>query len=275
VLLAGFLSFPTEANAMRNAYRCNGCTESQYYSAAIAPQELGVRYVYDFANSNIRKYQVTGEPNGNGFTYHADPLTVISSEQAYFDAAVLAWNSNGSSLKTTATLVVTPTTPGVVSAGANAYEIVRTSSMQNSISDWIAHAGQSSGYPSSFGQGVRDLIALLRTNPANIILEDNDTGQLTLTLIFTNNHKVTFVWKKGSAPVMTEARDGNNNTIPTSASGLNGRQFNFGGGGPDMGYFGEHVDILGAVYENVCGGTILACVSGEGFINCTPYPSCP
>ncbi len=280
VALLGFLACPSEVLAQRNAYRCNGCNETQYYSAATGPQELGVRYVYDFANSNIRKYQVTREPNGSGFTYYADPLTVIPAEQAYFDAAVQAWNSNNAFLKVVATLNVTPTTPGasVIGAGASAYEIVRTSSMQNNIGSWLSQVGSSYGppYPASFEQRVRDIIALIRTSPANIVLEDGDLGQLTITLIFTNGHRVTFVWKKGGTPLMTEAWDSNNNTIPTSVSGLNGRQFNFSGGnGQDSGYFGEHANLLGAIYENVCGGQIIACVTADGHVNCKPYPNCP
>lgn len=274
----GAITFVSSAHAARNAYRCNGCNGTQYWHAATAPQELGVRYVYDFANGNLRKYQVTREPSANGFAYYADPLTVIAAEQAYFDAAQLAWASNGASLKVTATLNVTPTVPGagVVATDANAYEIVRTSAMQNDISTWIAGIGVTSGYPSSFEQRVRDIIALLHTSPTNIVLEDGDLAQLTLTLVFSNNHRVTFVWKKGGgAPEMTKAVDSNNNTIPSSASSMNGRQYVFNGGGSDRGYFGVHADILGAIYESVCGGTIVACTFGEGFVHCVDYPSCP
>ncbi|HET9032395.1 MAG TPA: hypothetical protein VFN25_05760 [Dokdonella sp.] len=279
VVLFGILAFPSEVLAARNAYRCNGCSEAQYYSAATGPQELGVRYVYDFVNANIRKYQVTREPNGHGFTYYADPLTVVPAEQAYFDAAVQVWNSNGAYLKVVATLNVTPTVPGaaVIGAGANAYEIVRSSSMQNRIGDWISQVGSgSSAFPTSFEQRLRDIIVLLRTSPANIVLEDKDLGKLTITLFFTNGHRVTFVWKKDEMPKMTEARDSNDNTIPVSVSDMNGRQFDFSGGnGQDGGYFGEHADILGAIYDNVCGGQIIACITFEGHITCKPYPKCP
>jgi hypothetical protein len=203
---------PSYGFASRNAYRCNGCNPIQYEDAAVAPQEIGIRYVYDFINGNISKYQVSREPNGHGFSYYAEQLSINTAEQAYFDSAATAWNSNGSSLKSMAYVNVSPTFPGssVVSPSASAYDIVRTSAMQNNITDWMQGAAITSPQ-SQFEQRIKDLINAIKQSPANIVFDESDTSQLTITFIFSNGHKVTFVMKKGSAVVMTDAVDGNNN----------------------------------------------------------------
>jgi len=269
---------PSYGFASRNAYRCNGCNPIQYEDAAVAPQEIGIRYVYDFINGNISKYQVSREPNGHGFSYYAEHLSVTAAEQTYFDMAATAWNSNGSSLKAMAFADVTPTFPGssAVSPSASAYDIVRTSSMQNTIINWLQSSGMSSpGAP--FEQRIKDLIAVIKQSSANIVFDENNMSQLTITFIFSNGHKVTFVVKKDSTPVMTVATDGNENTIPTSASALNGQTYTFSGGdGQDRNRFRTHIELLGATFNNVCNpnATVMACVTSSGIQTCYPFPKC-
>ena len=267
---------PSYGFASRNAYRCNGCNPIQYEDAAVAPQEIGIRYVYDFINGNISKYQVSREPNGHGFSYYAEQLSINTAEQAYFDSAATAWNSNGSSLKSMAYVNVSPTFPGssVVSPSASAYDIVRTSAMQNNITDWMQGAAITSPQ-SQFEQRIKDLINAIKQSPANIVFDESDTSQLTITFIFSNGHKVTFVIKKGSAVVMTDAVDGNNNTIPVSAGALNGRTYIFSGGdGHDMNRFRTHIEMLGATFDNICNGFIIACVTASGVQTCHSASKC-
>lgn len=267
---------PGYSFASRNAYQCNGCNAIQYENAAVAPQETGVRYVHDFINGNISKYQVSREPNGHGFSYYAEHLSVTAAEQTYFGMAATAWNSNGSSLKAMAFADVTPTFPGssIVSPDASAYDIVRTSSMQNTIINWLQGSGMSSpGAP--FEQRIKDLIAVVKQSSANIVFDENNASQLTMTFVFSNGHKVTFVVEKDSAPVMTAAVDGNENTTPISASALNGRTYLFGGGdGQDLNRFRRHIELLGATYDNICnpGATVIACVTSSGIQTCCPFP---
>ncbi len=273
---AALMLAPGYSFASRNAYRCNGCNAIQYENAATAPQETGVRYVYDFINGNISKYQVSREPNGDGFSYYAEHLSVTAAEQTYFDLAATAWNSNGSSMKAIAYVTVTPTLPGssVVSPNASAYDIVRSSAMQARMTDWL----QSSEFMSSTFEGyIGNLIAVLQRSTAGIAFEKHDLAQLTIVFTFINGHKITLVVKKGSTPAMTAAADGNGNAIPVSASALIGQTYLFGDGdGQDLSRFHQHIELLGATYDNVCNpnATVIACVTSTGIQTCFPFPKC-
>ncbi|HET6545432.1 MAG TPA: hypothetical protein VFG55_01645 [Rhodanobacteraceae bacterium] len=273
-----FLAFPALAAATPNAYRCNGCTEMQYRSAATAPQQLGTRFVYDFINGNLRKFLVTREPNGQGFTYFADPLTVTAPEQTYFDMAAQAWNDNGFTLARMVQLPVENASGFPLPSNSSAYDIAPSGSMQIQIRDWMLHAGQPQGspYPPSFDQAVREIIALVRAASGGIIFPDDDIAQLTIIFVFTNGHKVTFVWKKGSMPQMTEALDGNDNPIPLSPNDVNNHHFHFGGGdGQDAGRFATYINPWGFNVQNNCHRVILACVTVGGTETCMGYPACP
>lgn len=206
-------------------------------------------------------------------------MSITTAEQNYFDAAAQAWNDNGYTLLRTVQLPAANAPNFPLPSNSSAYDIAPNGADLNDISDWIFHAGQPQGspYPSSFDQAVQEIIAVVRAAPGGIVFPDDDTAQLTITFVFSNNHQVTFVWKKGSAPQFTGARDGNNNPIPLSPNDVNNHHINFGGGdGQDATRFANYVNPWSFNMQNSCGRPVLACVTVNGGTpTCTAYPACP
>lgn len=268
-----FLSVPGFSYAQGNAHRCNGCTAEQYIETAMAEQQPGVEFVYDFANGNIRKFEVARKSNGNRFTYHADPLEVTEAEQTYFDMSAAAWSRNDSSLRAVAYMDVTQTFPGsgVLQPEASAYDVARFPSMQNNLTDWLqTYSGE------DFTQAIQALVAVIRQSSADVTYEPKDLAQLTLVLELATLHTIVVVWEKGAVPLITKLVDGNNNTIPFPLSTAVGQGFEIGGGdGQDGSRLSGFVGVLGGAYDNKCGRSTVTCGAVGETVHCGAYPPCP
>jgi hypothetical protein len=142
----------------------------------------------------------------------------------------------------------------------------------------MLHVGQPQGapLPSTFDQAVQEFLALVRAAPGGIVFPDDDIGQLTIIFTFTKFHMITFVWKKVETPHMSEALDGNNNSIPLNPNDVNNHHFHFGGGdGQDAIRFANYVNPWGFNVQNSCNRTTVACVTVNGVSTCTALPACP
>jgi hypothetical protein len=149
------LAFGQYASAAPTAWLCNGCTELQFDTTALARaqssgQAGGNQWLYDFNSNKLRKYEVDREPAlGGGYTYTAWRIAPTAGEQNFFALAINAWIDTNHSMKRTVIINSSsspsgsPPFPSQVTNFLNSptnhegfYGIVTTPQYQNDLSEY-------------------------------------------------------------------------------------------------------------------------------------------
>ncbi|HJU38877.1 MAG TPA: hypothetical protein VJ724_04840 [Tahibacter sp.] len=217
------------------ATRCNACGDMQFEQAAIG-QGVGKRWLYDFANGELRAYQVGREPNGGGgFFYEAVQLPVEAVYQTLFDRALDVYRRNGSLAKSvTLTLVGAPGTEG--HADDSVFDLFNSRSGMATFSLWLARYMQQQGIPVS--PDASEIQALVVANPK--IEFTGDKTRVRVLVVFKDGQAEfdLSATEKSYGYVSGTALDANNGRIPESASQLTTYNHLFPGGVQSSSYLG-------------------------------------
>jgi hypothetical protein len=272
--IACFFACFTSAHAIVIAYKCNGCTESEYVDKArsiAAQNNLGTHlnpyaYIYDLAQGNLRKYAMSREQIPGGVEYLAEPIPLDPAESNLWTQAHEAIEANGGHSTFFLNIDATTST-GMPDRGTSAYDIVQTGAFQNDISDWLLYG---TNHPPTLIASLTLTTVSLVGMAMQIVLK-SDPFAFSVNIHTADHGQVEFHWESGFAHAnLVGALDVNNNTIPLTPEKIPGQyRLRTGSGGPFFDYltnrFGSQVLING---PNVCINGMFACSNSAAGYSC-------
>jgi hypothetical protein len=272
------------AFAAPTAYNCQGCTEAQYRSTALsrAPANRPFVYIYDFANNNLRKFEVSSEPTtSGGQQYFVDPVAPSNAELTTFSLAQEIWSRHGRN--TLSLAVEVDTHVGNMqnlpqrTRTSEAYGVLRTSAYQTDLFSCIK-----AGCYDPAMQGDPVVIANFRAivNEGAALVFKDHIMDLKITVTMDNGSQVVIDWKPPAEPVVIIARDANGNAIPPDKhrfedpSSPYGHDYDFSQDHADLQRFIDLARAYGAIVRSGGSSWRMSCgsVSGSPGYTCQMVP---